>query len=342
MIVFLIATPGTLLVIGVVFAVVMGNLSQPASTAPVAPVGCVPVLPGTGTAPKLGPVQARNAAVIIARGKALGVPPRGWVVAIATAMQESTLLNLASAANQASLHYPHDGVAAGDHDSVGLFQQRDAWGPMPVRMTPAQSAYMFYTGGRGGQPGLTDIKGWEQMTIARAAQAVQVSAFPDAYAQWETVAADTVTALGDVEIGTGCADVAAGPWTNPLGDTEYRMTAGFGACSGLWQDCHTGQDLAIAPGTPVYAAAAGNVTYAAPGGAYGNLVKLQHADNLQTWYAHLTRSTVTPGAKVEPGTLIGYVGSTGNTTGPHLHFEVRLNDEPIDPVPFMAGKGANL
>jgi murein DD-endopeptidase MepM/ murein hydrolase activator NlpD len=56
----------------------------------------------------------------------------------------------------------------------------------------------------------------------------------------------------------------------------------------------------------------------------------------------MTRSTVAVGATVQPGEVIGYVGSTGNSTGPHLHFEVRLSDEPIDPVPFMAGKGANL
>lgn len=344
--VLLISTAGVVmfsvvLVFGIMIATVMGNTSQPAPAQQIVPVGCIPNLPGTSTTAELGQKQTRNAAIIIARGKALGVPVRGWVVAIATAMQESTLLNLASFANPTSLKYPHDGVAAGDHDSVGLFQQRDAWGPMSVRMNPAQSADMFYTGGRAGQRGLLDIKGWETMTIAQAAQAVQVSAFPDAYAQWEQLALNTVNALADLDLTGGCSDIAAGPWTNPIGD-GYRMTAGFGSCSELWSNCHTGQDLAIATGTPVVAASAGRVIFASWGGAYGNLVKIQHADGIQTWYAHLSDSTVAIGVDVEPGTVIGHVGVTGNTTGPHLHYEVRLNDEPIDPVPFMAGKGANL
>jgi uncharacterized membrane protein len=343
---------GTVVVVGACLAVfalmlstIFGNLtSETETTAPVVPIACIPIIPGTDASTGYldRTEQVRNATTIIAVGKQLQIPPRGLVVAIATAMQESRLLNLASHANRGSLAYPHDGVAPGDHDSVGLFQQRDAWGSMYSRMTPALSARMFYTGGAQGQRGLLDIKGWENMSIAQAAQSVQVSAFPDAYAQWETLAVATVNALGDVEVGTGCAEVAAGPWTNPLAGHDYRKSAGFGQCSRLWENCHTGQDMAIAPGTPVVAASAGRVTHAGPGGAYGNLVKIQHADQVQTWYAHLSRTAVTPGATVQPGAVIGYVGSTGNTTGPHLHFEVRLRDEPIDPAPFMAGKGADL
>jgi murein DD-endopeptidase MepM/ murein hydrolase activator NlpD len=328
---------------GVTAAVMMGNLNEEdKDPEPVTPVGCIPILPGTGQVATLGPRQTANAAVIIARGKALKVPPRGWVVAIATAMQEATLLNLASLANPGSLKFPHDDVASGDHDSVGLFQQRDAWGPMAVRMNPAQSADMFYTGGRAGQRGLLDIERWQQMTIAQAAQAVQVSAFPDAYARWENLALNTVNALDDVDLTGGCEDIASGPWTNPLGKAPYRKTAGFGQCSKLWSNCHTGQDMAIITGTSIFAASAGKVIFAGDGGAYGNLVKIQHRDSVQTWYAHQSELTVGVGATVKPGDVIGYVGATGNTTGPHLHFEVRLNDEPIDPVPFMAGKGANL
>jgi murein DD-endopeptidase MepM/ murein hydrolase activator NlpD len=201
---------------------------------------------------------------------------------------------------------------------------------------------MFYTGGHNGQPGLLDIKGWENMGIAQAAQAVQVSAFPDAYAQWETIAVQAVRDLGDTTIDPGCDQIAAGPWTNPLGDAPYHLTAGFGSCSNLWSNCHTGQDMATPVGTNVYAASAGTVISAKWGGAYGNLVKIQHADGVQTWYAHLSSFTVAAGAPVQPGTLIAHSGSTGNSTGPHLHFEVRLQDEPIDPAPFMASKGATL
>lgn len=327
---------------GMILMTLLGG-QAPAKAAPAEPIGCLPGVPGAVTGPTtLKPRQAANAATIIAVGKALKIPSRGWVVAIATAMQESQLLNSASRANPDSLNYPHDIVFAGDHDSVGIMQQRDPWGPMAARMNVTESAKMFYTGGRSGQRGLLDIKGWEQLSIAQAAQAVQVSAFPDAYAQWENLAVKAVEDLGDAVIETGCDQVAAGPWTNPLGDAQYRLTAGFGQCSALWGNCHTGQDMAVPPGTKVYAASAGKVIRASWGGAYGNLVQIQHADGVQTWYAHLTKSIVKVGAVVKPGTLIGYSGSTGNTTGPHLHFEVRLDDEPINPAPFMASKGVTL
>lgn len=122
--------------------------------------------------PGLDVDQLRNAGTISAVGRELGVPARGLVVALATALQESTLRNL-----------PY-----GDRDSLGLFQQRAAWGTVAERTDPATSARLFFSGGRAGQPGLLDIAGWEAMTVTRAAQAVQRSAFPDAYAKWELTA----------------------------------------------------------------------------------------------------------------------------------------------------------
>ncbi len=71
-------------------------------------------------------------------------------------------------------------------------------------------------------------------------------------------------------------------------------------------------------------------------GGYGNLVIVQHRLGFQTWYAHLSRATSYPGEVVTGGTRIGYVGSTGHSTGPHLHFEVRLNGTPINPLPRLA------
>jgi cell wall-associated NlpC family hydrolase len=116
--------------------------------------------------------QVGNAQTIVAVGRAHQVPAYGWAIALATAMQESTLHNL-----------DH-----GDRDSVGLFQQRTPWGTLDARTDPVRSATMFYTGGDGGQPGLQQIAGWEQMSLTEAAQAVQRSAFPGAYARWETLA----------------------------------------------------------------------------------------------------------------------------------------------------------
>jgi cell wall-associated NlpC family hydrolase len=98
------------------------------------------------------------------------------VIAVATAMQESTLRN----------------IDYGHLDSLGLFQQRDPWGSRDERLDPAAAARLFYAGGRGGQPGLLDVKGFQSMPLTVAAQTVQASAFPGAYARWEPLAREVV------------------------------------------------------------------------------------------------------------------------------------------------------
>lgn len=128
--------------------------------------------------------QLSNVRVIIAEGKAAGVPEYGWVVAIAAAMQESRLRNL----------------PGGDRDSVGLFQQRPSvgWGDPAQLIDPSYAARAFYGGPNSPtpNPGLLDIEGWQNMTVTQAAQAVQVSAYPDAYAQWEPLAREAVASEG--------------------------------------------------------------------------------------------------------------------------------------------------
>jgi hypothetical protein len=111
------------------------------------------------------------------------------VVAIATAMQESDLYNRASGAVPASQRYPHQGVST-DADSVGLFQQRPSqgWGSVAQLMDPATSAGLFYRA-------LTSIRGWQSMSVTGAAQAVQRSAYPDAYAKHQAQAERVVSAL---------------------------------------------------------------------------------------------------------------------------------------------------
>ncbi|WP_224389099.1 C40 family peptidase [Pseudonocardia sp. ICBG1293] len=138
-----------------------------------------------------GPAQVSNAAHIVAVGVEMGVPVRGQVVAVATAMQESTLLNYANHTVAESLTRPHEAVGA-DHDSVGLFQQRAAgWGPVALRMDPRGSARLFYER-------LLQIPGWETMPLTRSAQSVQISAFPAAYAKWEHPAVLLVGALDNI------------------------------------------------------------------------------------------------------------------------------------------------
>ena len=97
---------------------------------------------------------------------------------------------------------------------------------------------------------------------------------------------------------------------------------------------HQGIDLAAVPGTPVYAAADGVVTGAAPNGGYGNWIEIEHEEKLSTLYGHLSAFApgIAPGMRVQKGDLIGFVGNTGHSTGPHLHFELRSNGKPTDPV----------
>jgi murein DD-endopeptidase MepM/ murein hydrolase activator NlpD len=119
------------------------------------------------------------------------------------------------------------------------------------------------------------------------------------------------------------------PVPGPIGD-------GFGAPRGDHR--HEGVDFPVPYGTRVGAAGVGTTIYAAYNyGGYGNLVVIQHRLGYTTWYAHLSRITTWVGEQVVGGTRIGYVGSTGDSTGPHLHFEVRRYDTPIDPVPLLLG-----
>ncbi len=133
--------------------------------------------------------QMNNALRIVGEGKALGLPKRAYVLAVACAMQESALRNLASNVLPESYNYPHEGSGT-DHDSVGLFQQRPStgWGAVKDLMTPAYAAKQFYDA-------LVAIPGWQSMALSYAIQAVQISAFPDAYAQHEWAAQKVVDAL---------------------------------------------------------------------------------------------------------------------------------------------------
>ncbi|MCT9623224.1 LysM peptidoglycan-binding domain-containing protein [Curtobacterium sp. C2H10] len=137
------------------------------------------VLPSSG--PSLSVEQRGNAATIVAVGRSLGVSDHGIVIALAAAMQESSLRNLSH----------------GDRDSVGLFQQRPSqgWGSAAALQDPATAAKRFFTGNPGHTRGLLDIAGWSSMNVTTAAQAVQVSAYPKAYAQWEKTAQSLLASL---------------------------------------------------------------------------------------------------------------------------------------------------
>lgn len=101
---------------------------------------------------------------------------------------------------------------------------------------------------------------------------------------------------------------------------------------------HKGIDLAAPTGTPVYAPADGYVAMAQRYGGYGNFIEIEHGGHIETRYGHLSGYAVAQGERVHKGELIGYVGATGDATGPHLHYEVRIDGDPVNPMPYLLGE----
>jgi murein DD-endopeptidase MepM/ murein hydrolase activator NlpD len=296
----------------------------------------------------------RAATIIEIGGQTDGVGTDGVTVALMAALAESSLRMLPNtSAYPSSAGYPSDGNGS-DHDSMGLFQMRPStgWGTVGQLMDATYQARAFYGGPTGpnhGAPrGLLDIRGWRDLPEQAAAQAVEVSAFPDRYARWQPVAATILDTL------TGRAPSAA-TQTNrvvfPLPANTWTRTSGFGMrvhpITGM-RKLHTGVDLAAPSGTPILAAADGRVVFAGPAAGYGNLILIEHTVNGQrvsSGYAHMFAEGihVTVGDIVTAGQHIADVGAAGDATGAHLHFEIRSGGAtfaPVDPEPWLASHGA--
>jgi murein DD-endopeptidase MepM/ murein hydrolase activator NlpD len=121
------------------------------------------------------------------------------------------------------------------------------------------------------------------------------------------------------------------------------LSAGYGMRADPFngnRDFHPGLDISADKGTPIFATAAGKVELAAPSGDYGNLVIVNHGYGLVTRYGHLSKFSVWQGRDVKRGDIIGYVGSTGRATGPHLHYEVLANGKLMNPLQLLVGKSS--
>jgi murein DD-endopeptidase MepM/ murein hydrolase activator NlpD len=127
-------------------------------------------------------------------------------------------------------------------------------------------------------------------------------------------------------------------WVLPV--AGYRISAGFGDNSSLWSDGHSGLDFAAPSGTPIVSIAQGTVTAVGYSGNCGNMTMVRLDDGTDLMYCHQLSMVVDVGDEVNPGELIGYVGSTGHSTGPHLHLEVRPNGgAPVDPYAALVAHG---
>lgn len=138
---------------------------------------------------------------------------------------------------------------------------------------------------------------------------------------------------------TGFSPLRAGiaiPSVHPVDELEF--TSNFGIRSDPFRHVakmHAGVDIRGPVGTPIYATADGTVDRAERAGGYGNLVELNHGKGIQTRYGHLSKILVEPGTAVKRGQLIALMGSTGHSTGPHLHYEVRIDGKAVNPAPFL-------
>ncbi|MFF5085343.1 peptidoglycan DD-metalloendopeptidase family protein [Actinoplanes sp. NPDC000266] len=320
--------------------------------------GQVNVTAHAGAVGQWSSAQVDNAAIIVAVGQRQQVPARGWVVAVATAMTESSLTN-------------HGDLGArNDHDSLGLFQQRPSqgWGNPAQLVDPVYAATTFYAA-------LQRVPGWETLPLTVAAQRVQRSAFPDRYAKYENDAETVVAAVtGKASItdlaGASLADcgpapmlVSTGGWTQPVKASivsEFRSPL---------RPKHQGVDLGAKRHTVIRAAAGGEVVWAGCDDDTGNcdidgspstpgcgwFVEILHAGQIATRYCHMVRQPgVVDGQHVNAGDPLGLVGTSGHSSGPHLHFEVHHNvtcgpsrcrltsDNAQDPQAFMWTVGAPL
>lgn len=301
--------------------------------------------------------QLQNAKTILATGAQRGVPMRGQTIAIMTGMGESGLRNLGYGDDIHGVRNP-DGTLT---SSIGIFQQQKWYGTREQRLDPAYAAGKFYDD-------LLAVANWQTLEPTIAAHKAQRNADPYHYAKYwdqatKVVAALTLstdmptTALNSVT--APCAGpaepVQAGPdgWVKPV---EATVTSGFGSRGSPTAGAssfHKGYDLGAECRTVMHAAAAGTVTYAGlTGYAGGNAILIDHGDGVVTRYAHILSGTfqVSAGDTVTAGQPIASVGGdrsldpagAGTSTGCHLHFEVQVNGQAIDPGPFMADRGVKL
>jgi TP901 family phage tail tape measure protein len=255
----------------------------------------------------LDSTQLQNAATIIGVGKSMGATNRDLIVSIMTAMQESGLRN----------------VNYGDRDSLGLFQQRPSqgWGTPEQIMNPSYSAKKFFQH-------LLAMKGRNKLSLAAEAQAVQRSAFPDAYAHWQSMAEAVVAGTGFMPVSGG------GNIVRPLSGPVTRTWANHPDPKGT--------DIGVPKGTPVHSAMAGRVVTSMDlrGNqsegyrSYGRYVVIDHGGGRRTLYGHMSNRLAHVGDTVGAGQVIGISGNTGNSTGPHLHFETWMNNRDVKPGTF--------
>lgn len=307
--------------------------------------------------------QLQNAAVILQVGAERGVSAKAQAIAVMTALGESGMRNLDYGDDRFGVRNPDGSLTS----SIGMFQEQKWFGSVQTRLDPVASSDRFYDR-------LLAVQGWETMPPTIAAHKAQRNADPYHYEpQWDRAlrAIQLVSGAGEQDLKalsasaqgaaaapcmTGSvsqAAVSAGGWANPAVGTQ---ASGFGPRNtGIpgASRYHLGQDIAAACGTPVYAAAAGRVVISGgTGWGTGNTIRIEHGLGLDSTYGHLLTGTnlVRVGDTVGAGQQIAQMGGdsridpagAGTSSGCHLHYEVRMNGQAVDPGPFMSQQGVSL
>ncbi|MFD4243917.1 M23 family metallopeptidase [Streptomyces sp. NPDC058525] len=185
-------------------------------------------------------------------------------------------------------------------------------------------------------------------TTAAFADTTQTALTGTAELVAEQAAAQAAGAAKTAEMAKTATAAKSGLWDKPV--EKYTLSATFGKGGSMWSSKHSGQDFAVPVGTPVDAVAAGTVVKAGPNGggdgpAYGNAIVIKHANNTYSQYAHLSKIQVKIGQKVAVDQQIALSGNTGNSSGPHLHFEIRTTPNygsAVNPVSFLRTVGVTI
>jgi murein DD-endopeptidase MepM/ murein hydrolase activator NlpD len=302
-----------------------------------------------------GHEQLVNAAHIIKAGGDKGLGVRDQTIGVMTAMGESSLVNI---------NYGDDinGVTNPDGSpttSIGLFQQQNGWGTVAERMDPYIASTKFF------DAMVNKVPDAERQTLAPTlvAHRTQVNADPYHYEKYWDTAVQIVEALAGVDTGLapgtgdqvcsseggvpgtvnkdGWAAPAAGPISSNFGPREPVMTP-----NGPSSSFHRGTDLAPGCDAPIWAAQTGTVVATGFGVGYGGngTIVIDHGGGVETVYLHMYADgiLVKDGDKVVGGQQIAKVGSSGTSSACHLHYEVHINGEAVDPEPFMLAVGIAL
>lgn len=231
------------------------------------------------------------------------------------------------------------------HAAPGGFSARRAAALPCLLLTAAGGAFaglaLLPTPPESDQPRVTAAQALAPAEVAapadvnkRLATALE-QGYKAALAQPPASAADAARASRSRELPAPPAD-PGGSFARP---GAGRLTSAYGR---RWGRLHAGIDLAAGMGSPVRAAAAGVVVSGGWESGYGQVVRVRHADGTQTVYAHMSAVLVDGGDRVRAGALVGREGNTGRSTGPHLHFEVRVNGTPVNPLTWLDKRGIDI